>query len=239
MLEILSWFESPVAAAISFFVGVVSLLVAVKLNRVRKPRYFLEDAETRVVWPPGIITTLYLWNAGKEAIRKEDMPVEPPVRVTAPDTIIRSVKLGTQIGVGNRFRIENCSRTQFDLLFDYLDQQEGCAITIEHSGPAPARDVFKVSCRILGASYESRWSVVGLWVALLVLLMSLMAVLSYLGYLLEEFLSNHHFLVRLLFGAIAAGVFGALWYVGKAIIAELMLDKTWMRLKDLERKRGW
>jgi len=82
------------------------------------------------------LTKLALWNAGKDPIRKEDVPEPITIRLNGVSDMVscKSLNLGR---TSNNVKIEpsqTCGPEILEVRFDYLDYHDGLAVMVAHTG---------------------------------------------------------------------------------------------------------
>ncbi len=83
-------------------------------------------------------TLVWFWNAGRRPIRREDIPSTQPLEIRLVDDGDTLEILDTAVRKVSRkpigFTIEKCGAQAVSVLFDFLDEGDGAAIEILHTG---------------------------------------------------------------------------------------------------------
>jgi len=80
------------------------------------------------------ISRVAIWNAGKETIRKSDIPKDRPFVIKAEEGYeFLKARIHKTINNSNNFNISFSKKT-ININFDFIDFQEGCTIEVYHTG---------------------------------------------------------------------------------------------------------
>lgn len=156
MNEHLSKFVSnnnEIFTILSFFIGIIGLAIGIfsylkskKVKRLSYEKHSFNLVNDSISKFPKLelkydnnkisnlsITKLILWNSGNETIDKKDIISSEQIHITkSNDTIIYNIEIKEIVEKSNNFLIleENNS---WNIIFDYIDPQQGISIEIFHS----------------------------------------------------------------------------------------------------------
>ena len=98
------------------------------------------------------ITRFMLWNRGKDAIKKVDVPEAEPIRIRAPNGVemLSAVVIDTN-SKSSRTSVKVArNRKTAKIDFEFLDFEDGAVFQIVHSGSAV--EAMSIEGRVIGAS---------------------------------------------------------------------------------------
>lgn len=163
--------DNPIVQLSGYLIGVISLLLAVvfyiRSKREKRPRFayfsvsliggvksFLPDLSiqykgkscTRVT-----ATRFYFWNAGREPLKRSDIPPSSPLRIESnPSVEILGVEIVGETDVASQLSASaQGANNGVRLDFEYLDRDDGAVIQIIHAGTTETR--FSMIGKIIGA----------------------------------------------------------------------------------------
>lgn len=141
-------------------------------KRERDPRFHVhtnhvitgtgdEFDDLRLLWkdqaiPDFSVTTVFVWNSGREAIRKEDLAGDQKFRIRLPsENKLLDTSLNFQSTATNETRTHREDETA-TFSFDYLNHQQGIAIQILHTGELDEKAT-QVAGDVKGGRPLRRW----------------------------------------------------------------------------------
>lgn len=155
MSSVLNWFDnSPWLNIISLLIGVLGIFLAYYFyHKAKKDKAPVFSRQTFYIIRPNLatrrnievrykdkkvekltLTRLAFWNNGKEPIRREDISSSDPLKIIATDNVnIFDIEIKYQNQVNN-FSIEKRSDNSADILFDFVNYNDGIVLDIYHNG---------------------------------------------------------------------------------------------------------
>ena len=140
-------------------IGVIGIILAIyfysRSKRIKKSTYQIRSfnlineslsklPDLKVIYKESIIknltvTKIALWNSGNETINENDLVKLDPLRISPSEgTEIYNIEIVDIVENSNCFNLIQ-NNNDWNILFDYLDTNEGCVINVYHSGSGSGR----------------------------------------------------------------------------------------------------